>query len=112
MSDLYFEAVIMNYPRLRAIITSKAQAKLLAQRDWYNDQQEGLGDRFYDEILDAVAYLEENYNVPAFDKSSKDVKRYVNRGDFPWLIYYKVYGDHLAVASFSHPKEKPTRKRA
>jgi hypothetical protein len=102
----------MNYPRLRAIITSKAQAKLLAQRDWYNDQQEGLGDRFYDEILDAVAYLEENYNVPAFDKSSKDVKRYVNRGDFPWLIYYKVYGDHLAVASFSHPKEKPTRKRA
>jgi len=102
----------MNYPRLRAIITSKAQAKLLAQRDWYNDQQEGLGDRFYDEILDAVAYLEENYNVPAFDKSSKDVKRYVNRGDCPWLIYYKVYGDHLAVASFSHPKEKPTRKRA
>jgi len=102
----------MNYPRLPAIITPRAQAKLLAQRVWYNNQQEGLGDLFYDEILDAVAYLEENYNVPPVDKSSKGVKRYVNRGDFPWLIYYKVYGDHLAVASCSHPKERPTRKRA
>ena len=102
----------MNYPRLPAMITLKAQAKLLAQRDWYNNQQDGLGDRFYDEILDAVAYLEGNYNVPPFDLSSQDVKRYVNPGDFPWLIYYKIYRDHLAVASFSHPKEKPTRKRA
>ncbi len=102
----------MNYPRLPAIITPRAQAKLLAQRDWYNDRQDGLGDRFYDEILDAVDYLEENYNVPPFDKNSKDVKRYLNTGVFPWLIYYKVYGDHLAVASFSHPKEKPTRTRA
>jgi hypothetical protein len=102
----------MNYPRLAAIITPRAQAKLLAQRDWYNKQQVGLGDRFYDEILDAVAYLEENYHVSPFDKNSKDVKRHVNIGNFPWLIYYKVYEDHLAVASFSHPKERPTRKRA
>ena len=102
----------MNYPRLPAIITPRAKAKLLAQRDWYNGQQAGLGDRFYKEILDAVAYLEENYNVPPFDKGSKDIKRYVNRGAFPWLIYFKVYGDHLAIASFSHPKQRPTRKRA
>jgi hypothetical protein len=102
----------MNYPRLPAILTPRAQTKLLAQRDWYNEQQDGLGDRFYDEILDSVAYLEGNYNVPPVDKGSKDVKRYINRGDFPWLIYYKVYSDHLTVASFSHPKEKPTRKRA
>jgi hypothetical protein len=102
----------MDYPRLPAIITPRAQAKLLAQRDWYNTNQDGLGDLFYDEILDAVAYLEENYNVPPFDKESPGVKRYVNHGDFPWLIYYKVLSDHLVVASFSHPKERPTRKRA
>ena len=102
----------MNYPRLPAILTPRATAKLLDQRNWYNEQQDGLGDRFYDEILSAVAYLEKNYEVPPFDKGSKGVKRYVNRGDFPWLIYYKAYSDHLAVASFSHPKERPTRKRS
>ena len=102
----------MNYSRLPAIIARRARAKLLAQRDWYNKQLDGLDDRFLNEILDAVAYLEKNYNVPPFDKESKDVKRLVNRGNFPWLIYYKIYGDHLTVASFSHPKEKPTRERA
>jgi len=55
--------------------------------------------------------LEENDNIPPFDKNSKGVKRYVNRGAFPWLIYFKVYADHLAIASFSHPKERPVRKR-
>jgi hypothetical protein len=88
----------MNYPRLPAVVTPRAKA--------------GLGDLFYGEILDAVVYLEENYNVPPFDKGNKDVKRHVNRGDFPWLIYYKILSDHLAVAAFSHPKEKPTRNRA
>jgi hypothetical protein len=102
----------MEYPRLPAIITPRAQAKLLAQRDWYNAQQDGLGDLFYDEILSAVTYLEENYNVPPFDPDSPSVKRYVNLGDFPWLIYYKVLADRLVIASFSHPKERPTRNRA
>ncbi|MCE0497580.1 MAG: hypothetical protein LV481_06510 [Methylacidiphilales bacterium] len=70
----------MNYPRLPAMITPRAKAKLLAQRDWYNGQQDGLGDRFYKEVLDSLAYLEENYNVPPFDKGGKEVKRYINRG--------------------------------
>jgi hypothetical protein len=65
----------MNYPRQPAILTPRAQAKLLVQRDWSNEQQDGLGNRFYDEILDAVAYLEESHHVPPFDKGSKDVKR-------------------------------------
>lgn len=102
----------MNYPRLPAIITPRAKAKLLAQRDWYNGQQDGLGDRFYQEILDAVAYLEENYHAPPFDKGSKGVKRYINHGAFPWMTYFKIYEDHLAIASFSHPKEKPNRQRS
>jgi hypothetical protein len=101
----------MNYPRLPAIITPRAKVKLLDQRDWYNRQQNGLGDRFYHEILDAVAFLEENYHMPPSDRGSKGVKRYVNCGDFPWLIYYKILSDRLTVASFAHPKQKPTRNR-
>ena len=91
-------------------MTPRAKTKLLEQRDWYNLREDGLGDRFYDQILDAVAYLEANYNLPPFDKESRDVKRYVNRGEFPWLIYYKILSDHLVISSFSHPKQKPVRR--
>jgi hypothetical protein len=77
---------LMNYPPLPAIITPRTQGKLLKQRDWYNAQEEGLGDQFYDEILDAIEYLESNYNVPPFDKGSKGVKRFINPKRFPWLI--------------------------
>jgi hypothetical protein len=98
----------MNYPRLPAIVTPRAKTRLLAQRDFYNAQEDGLGDRFYDEILEAISYLEENYQVPPFDPVGKQVKRYINRGSFPWLIYYKILQDHLVIASFSHPKQRPT----
>jgi plasmid stabilization system protein ParE len=101
----------MNYPRLPAIVTPRAKAKLLEQRDWYNRQEEGLGDRFYSEILEAIAYLEENYLVPPRDRNSEGVRRHINRGSFPWLIYYRVLDDQLVIASFSHPKERPIRKR-
>ena len=99
----------MNYPRLPAIVTPRAKGKLLAQRDWYNQQLDGLGDRFYDEILEAVSYLEVNYQVPPLDQGNPNVRRYVSRGHFPWLVYYKIANDHVVVSLFAHPKERPVR---
>ena len=98
----------MNYPSLPIIVTPRPQKLLLAQRDWYNTKQDGLGDQFYNEMLDALTYLEANYHTAPFVKGRKDIQRFVTTGgSFRWLNYFRVQKNKIVVPSIVHPSRKP-----
>jgi len=98
----------MNYPPLPLIVRTGPKAKLLAQRDYYNALEDGLGDRFYKEMLDELAWLEANYHVPPVVQGHPELRRYVTNGkSFRWLVYFRVQKGEIVVASIIHPSQKP-----
>lgn len=98
----------MNYPPLPLIVLSRAKTRLLEQRDYYEAKEAGLGNKFYDEMLDALAWLEANYKTPPFVKGRKDIQRYVTSGrSFRWLIYFRVKNGEIVVPSIIHPSQRP-----
>jgi plasmid stabilization system protein ParE len=81
----------------------EADAELSAQFEFYQQQQAGLGHRFYLEVLACVDWLRENPTLP---RARKGFRR-INLKVFPFYIAYVVEADVIWVLAVAHGSRKP-----
>ena len=77
--------------------------------DWYNDQQEGLGERFLLQTVRAFRLIEANplHYQERFLKKF----RFAMVEDFPFVIVFKIKGRTIVVNSVFHTSRDPKKVR-
>ncbi len=92
-----------------SIISSRAQKEISVSWQWYEDRQQGLGDRFFNAVLDRIRAIEQNpERYPTRYKSYKET----TLEDFPFLIIYRVNKKRniIRIVSVFHTSKNPKRK--
>lgn len=72
--------------------------------NWYESQQQGLGDEFLDsvdEMLNRICQMPESYAVVY-----RDVRRAVVRR-FPYAVYYRIVSSRVIVTAIFHSRRDP-----
>jgi mRNA-degrading endonuclease RelE of RelBE toxin-antitoxin system len=87
----------------------RARSELLAAWEWYEDKQEGLGDRFKKEVYDKISQIEitpERY--PQRKKNFYEARLKI----FPYLIIFRFQKQRkiIAIVSVFHTSRNPKRK--
>jgi len=89
---------------LVATFRPEAEADVLETRDWYEQQQHGLGDSFRDSLDQMVVGIQTMLQMYA------EVLRDVRRGKlrrFPYVIYYRVLSNRIEVIAVLHGSRDP-----
>lgn len=76
---------------------------------WYELQEEGLGLRFWDAVLESVAQIEERPTAwPAFTSEAipSDARRFVMK-TFPFSLIYVVRNQIVVVLAVTHGRRRP-----
>jgi plasmid stabilization system protein ParE len=98
-----------NSAAFTVIISSRAQKEIAQAWNWYEDRQQGLGDRFVKEITTRFRKIETN----PF-RFSKRYKTYHEAivPVFPYLIIYKVLKrkNSIRIVSIFHTSLDPKKK--
>ena len=96
----------------KLIINPFAEQDILEARDWYNHQQEGLGNELIQEIKDTVKSIENNPLLYAAVK--KDIRKAVTRR-FPYSLFFTIIETKIIVFAVFHQSRNPriwkTRKK-
>lgn len=90
-------------------ILLKARTELLEAWEWYEDRQEGLGDRFKDQVFQKITQLIQTPDrYPERKKSFREVRTDV----FPYLIIYKIARKKrvVIIVSIFHTHRSPKKK--
>ncbi len=96
-------------------ILSEAEEEARASAIWYDEQLEGLGDGFLDELSEAFKQVEDDPNRFAILEtmpSSKQVRR-CRLARFPYVIIFEILESEIVVLAIAHAKRRPNywRKR-
>jgi plasmid stabilization system protein ParE len=84
----------------------RAREDLRNARDWYEEQQLGLGSRFGDEIAAVIEKIEQNPSLYA--KIHNDVRRAMTR-HFPYAIYFIIAEKRISVLRVLHQARDPRK---
>jgi toxin ParE1/3/4 len=91
---------------LRLIVRPDAEADIAAGYDWYEEQREGLGREFVEEISTTMAAVQsEPLRFPAMFRKLR--RALVHR--FPYGIFFVVRSDTLIVVAATHLARDPRR---
>ncbi len=82
-------------------VAEAAADDALLIRDWYNDQQSGLGIKFISSIESARSKI--LTNPFAFGIWKKDIRRIV-LSPFAYKMYYKIYEQKIIVFLIAHER--------
>lgn len=85
----------------RAAELDVAEAQL-----WYDAQRDGLGAQFHSEVSKVIDRLAESPLI--YQIAHKDVRRAIVHR-FPYLIWYRVFGDIVTVLACTHAKQAPQK---
>ena len=88
---------------MRLELHPEADTEFAAQVEYYEDQQPGLGQRFYSEVIGCLDWIAENPALPRLRQSY----RRVNLKVFPFYIAYVVEGDLVWVLAIAHGRRRP-----
>ncbi len=91
---------------MRLIVRPDAEADIAAGYDWYEQQREGLGQEFLEEISDAVAAIESE--PLRFPVTFRGLRRALVRR-FPYGIFFVIRGDTIIVVAAAHLARDPRR---
>ncbi|MGC1512624.1 MAG: type II toxin-antitoxin system RelE/ParE family toxin [Acidimicrobiales bacterium] len=83
---------------------------LLNAWNWYEDQENGLGDRFLGSINATVVRVSQwpNAGRPVLrDDHDETIERTVPADGFPYAIRYRILGDRLLVMAVLHQSRHP-----
>jgi hypothetical protein len=72
--------------------------------EWYDEKQEGLGQRFKAEVLNSIEVIGETPLV--WPKQFYGAHRYLLK-HFPYGIFYTVGETHIAIIAVAHLNRKP-----
>lgn len=89
-------------------VHEQAQAELAEIADYYDDEQEGLGSRFLDEVRLALREIEATPDAGA-PWTATGVPRGARRvpiRPFPYFVIY-VTAPRLVVVAFAHTRRRP-----
>ncbi len=88
------------------IIRPRAEADLLAARDWYETQRAGLGDAFLTEVRHAIESLaEQPERRPIYYRG---LRRLITRR-FPYKLFYLAENNRVVVFRILHAKQNHPR---
>ena len=82
-------------------VTEEAYEDAVLIRDWYNNQQPDVGERFLFALESAKTKL--LLNPLAFGIWKKDIRRIVLT-PFAYKVYYKVYNDKIIIFLIAHER--------
>ncbi len=77
---------------------------------WYEDQEEGLGDRFLGAVHATVVRASRwpNAGKPVLrDDNDEIIERKVPADGFPYAVRYRILGDRLLVMAVLHQSRHP-----
>src|SRR5438046_2962523 len=86
------------------VFRPEAEGDLLAARNWYEQQQPGLGDTFLDAVravLIRIELMPEMYAIVF--RGTRRAKLRI----FPYLIYYRALADVAEVVAVFHGSRDP-----
>ncbi len=81
----------------------EADEEFAAQVDYYEDQEVGLGLKFYHEVIAHLDWIAANATVPRL----RIDHRRVNLTVFPFYIAYVVDGDRVWVLAVASGQKRP-----
>jgi plasmid stabilization system protein ParE len=86
----------------------KARLELLEARLWYEEQQQGLGKRFKEEVFRKIDLIQNNPLHYPLKKGLREAQTEV----FPYLIVYKVVKSRnmIVIVSIFHTSRHPKKK--
>lgn len=73
---------------------------------WYEDQRNGLGEEFHDEVQEQFAFFRER---PERFAKWRGPYRKINLKRFPYIIVFQVLKDVVVVYSVFHSSRNPSR---
>ena len=89
---------------MSVILLPPSDVELQDAIDFYNDQMNGLGNRFYDSFLDTVRYIESGPDM--WRKIGENTRR-VNIKRFPYLVLYVQDQGDVLVTCIAHQHRDP-----
>ena len=98
-----------NSPIYNLIFSSRAQKEVTESWNWYEDRQQGLGDRFLKELTECIHIIEQTpTRYPTRFKSYKETPVPV----FPFLIIYRIQERKklIRIVSVFHTFRNPKKK--
>lgn len=89
-------------------VVAKAEAESLAAAAWYEDQRQGLGRDFLEELGRAFLAVEQNpKRYPEIPSNGRRRFRKRLLGRFPYHVIYQVIGDDVWVLAVAHARRRP-----
>src|ERR1017187_8380584 len=96
-------------PVYTIIISSKAQREMTASWQWYEEREEGLGDRLVAAVMQKLNTIAQN---PDIFSIKHNPYREAKISIFPFVIVYKIYRRKKLIEAVSvfHTSRNPKRK--
>lgn len=88
-------------------ILRQAREDMQKSADWYNEKQEGLGERFLSEVIRTLR-LTETKPLHYEQKFSKKFK-FARVNDFPFVVIFKIKGSLVVINSVFHTSRNPKK---
>jgi len=91
----------------KVILTQPARKDLLGAMDWYDEQQQNLGFKFYKDYLETRQYL--SLNPFLFRKGTHGFYE-VKLSIFPYLVIYDIINDIVIINAVFNTSKNPGKK--
>jgi len=92
---------------MRVLMEAREEAEAAAQR--YENQQQGLGERFLEFLARALEHVEEQPQLfPLLEtlKTRREVRRSILRR-FPYMVVYEIRPQETLVLAVAHVRRRP-----
>ncbi len=90
--------------KYKLLINKFAKDDIENSVEYYNEQQQGLGNEFLLEVKSVILRIENNpYQFPKVEKKA----RKANVSRFPFAVFFVVEGDFISVFSIFHLSRNP-----
>lgn len=92
----------------KVIVRKRAQDEASTAYLYYEEQQEGLGDRFIKALWEKYRELSKNPELYSYiSNTSKTKLRDVKIKNFPYLLVYKIKGNIVTIYMVHNTHKKP-----
>ena len=91
---------------MRIVIRPAAAADIDEAFEWYENRREGLGREFLEAVDAGIASV--NSNPVMYQVVHREIRRVLIH-QFPFGIFYRIYGDVIVVIACMHGRRDPTR---
>ncbi|MCD4750399.1 MAG: type II toxin-antitoxin system RelE/ParE family toxin [Thermoanaerobaculales bacterium] len=90
------------------VVRRRAEVQAAVARDWYDDQLEGLGDQFLDELEAAMVRARDN--PLHYQRTHLEIRRVLLRR-FPYSLFFVAEDDRVVVLAVLRQSENPAKWR-